>query len=320
MKKHRFHFSRESSERMKDFSQPEETAESQTPTDPTGASATETPPAQDAPAAPCDTAAETPETAEAEAEKAREAQPADDPEVPFLTASRTDVGKVRANNQDAVILAGRLAGVADGMGGHLGGETASAIVRDGLIALLRDKEPDASALRTGVEAVNRRVFLKSEEDEHLRGMGTTLTVLWLGDVEALIAHVGDSRCYRLRDGELQQMTEDHSLVMEMVRAGALTREQAHVHPMRNVITRAVGTDQGVDIDMLHFPREKGDLWLICSDGLHGMVSDDEMQAILTDESASLENKAQRLLEAALDAGGRDNVSLVLLLDQEGGHA
>ena len=309
--KHRFHFTRESSDRMKTFSEADEAI---------GAAEHPAAPEQkggencaDAPAA------EETKPAEPQPEETAKAVSGEKPDAPFVTASRTDVGKVRANNQDAVILSGRLAGIADGMGGHLGGETASATVRDGLIALLADKEPDSAALETGVEAVNRRVYLKSEEDEHLRGMGTTLTVLWLGDEDAMIAHVGDSRCYLLRGGELKQVTDDHSLVMEMVRAGALTKDQAAVHPMRNVITRAVGTDRGVDADLLRYRREKGDLWLICSDGLHGMVSDEEIKEILSGED-DLDAKAQKLLDAALDAGGRDNVSLVLLLDQEGCHA
>lgn len=234
---------------------------------------------------------------------------------PFTIVTRTDVGKVRANNEDSVIECGRLCGVADGMGGHQAGETASAAARDGLIAQLRDKEPDPVLLQKAVKAVNRRIFIRAQEDEKLRGMGTTVSVIWLGDVQAYIAHVGDSRVYRLQDGEFKQITDDHSLVGELVRAGVITEEQALSHPMRNVITRAVGTEGGVDVDLLSVVRKPGDVWLICSDGLYDMVSNDKMAEILREHP--VEEAADLLLQAALDAGGSDNVSIVLLQDREG---
>jgi len=249
-------------------------------------------------------------------EKALEAARAEETSgATFICAQRTHIGKVRKVNQDAVILAGRLCGVADGMGGHQGGEIASAFVRDSLIQLLEGKEPDPTVLFQAVKSVNRRLFIKSQEDEKLRGMGTTLSVLWLGKENAYIAHVGDSRVYRLRDGCLVQLTDDHSMVMEMVRAGMLTKEQAAVHPMRNVITRAVGTEGGVDVDILTQPRRAGDLYLACSDGLHGLVSAEEMEDTL--KKHPLEEAADLLLQKALDAGGHDNISLVMMYDREG---
>lgn len=228
----------------------------------------------------------------------------------------TDVGKVRAANQDALVVDDKmlLYGVADGMGGHNGGETASAGARDGLIAALAGKEPSLNALREGITQVNSALFQQQEEDERLSGMGTTLSVIWMSEHFAYLGHVGDSRIYRFREGKLEQMTDDHSLVGELMRAGYLTPEQAENHPNKNVILRAVGTETGIDVDLAAEERKPGDLWLICSDGLHGMVPDSKMEAIL--QVNLPESAAKLLLEAALAAGGRDNISVVLLADGE----
>ena len=233
-----------------------------------------------------------------------------------VVAARTDIGKVRRSNQDALVESpeDRLWGVADGMGGHNGGETASAGARDGLIELLHGKDPEQGALRTAIGAVNRRLFLQQKEDESLAGMGTTLTVLWLTDACVYIGHVGDSRAYRLRDGEMKQITDDHSVVAELVRSGMLTREQAATHPMRNVITRAVGTEDGIEIDLLCEERRPGDVWLVCSDGLYGMVDDESIAQILRDNPP--QKAADKLIKAALEGGGKDNVSVVILHDKE----
>ncbi len=234
-----------------------------------------------------------------------------------LTAvSRTDVGRVRTSNQDAVIFAPPLYGVADGMGGHRGGEEASASCRDGVTELLKTRTPEKEMLVNAVRIVNRRVNLRSEEDENLSGMGTTLTLLWFGSETAYLAHVGDSRCYLLRDGKLEQVTEDHSMVMEMVKAGIITREQMRTHPMRNVITRAVGTDRIIQVDSDELERREGDVWLICSDGLHGLVDEETIKSVL--EDTYLEQAADRLMQLALEGGGGDNISLVLIRDGEAG--
>lgn len=236
---------------------------------------------------------------------------------PALTAfGLTDVGKVRQVNQDVLVLSETLGlyGVADGMGGHNGGETASAGARDALLRELEGKTPSPDALRAAVKTANSDLFRQQAEDETLAGMGTTLSVLWMSGHFAYIAHVGDSRVYRMRDGKLQQMTDDHSLVGELVRAGIITPEQAEHHPNRNVILRAVGTEEDIDVDMAVEERRAGDLWLICSDGLHGMVSDSGMEAILSVNTP--EAAARLLMEAALAAGGRDNISLVVLVDGE----
>ena len=233
----------------------------------------------------------------------------------LLVYALTDVGRVRSSNQDAIIEGERLFGVADGMGGHKGGETASAGARDGLVELLAGKTPALDSLRDAVTEVNGRLFRQQQGDEKLSGMGTTLTALWFSDHYVYIGHVGDSRAYLLREGKLQQMTSDHSLVAELVRSCVLTPEQAEGHPMRNVITRAVGTEETVDVDLLVEERQAGDLWLVCSDGLYGMVSDSAMEAILTVNTPKAASKL--LVDAALAAGGHDNVTVVLLQDKEG---
>ncbi len=271
---HQFRFTKESKERLKDFLKGEKPAP------------------------------------QAEAPAAEPAAPAD-----LAVAARSNIGKVRQSNQDALISAPemRLWGVADGMGGHNGGETASASARDGLLEQLSGKSPEQGALRTAIGAVNRSLYLQQKEDDALSGMGTTLTVLWLSDHCVYLGHVGDSRAYRLRDGELKQITDDHSVVAELLRSGMLTPEQAANHPLRNVITRAVGTEDGIEIDLMCEERRPGDVWLVCSDGLHGMVTDEKMAEII--KSCKLEKAADKLIAAALEAGGRDNVSLVLLQDK-----
>lgn len=234
----------------------------------------------------------------------------------ILSAFRTDVGKVRANNQDAPILSEklRLYGVADGMGGHKGGEVASTSARDDLLRELEGKTPSVAALSGAIEEVNRQIYHQQEHDDALTGMGTTLSVLWMSDNFVYIGHVGDSRVYLLRDGEFKQMTLDHSLVEQLVREGVLTEEEAQNHPMRNIITRAIGTDESVEVDVVVEERRKGDLWLACSDGLHGLVDDRQMRDALRQYAP--EKAADVLLKAALDAGGRDNVTLVIVHDGE----
>ena len=234
----------------------------------------------------------------------------------ILSAFRTDVGKVRANNQDALIVSEklRLYGVADGMGGHKGGEVASTSARDDLLRELEGKTPSVAALSGAIEEVNRQIYHQQEHDDALTGMGTTLSVLWMSDNFVYIGHVGDSRVYLLRDGEFKQMTLDHSLVEQLVREGVLTEEEAQNHPMRNIITRAIGTDESVEVDVVVEERRKGDLWLACSDGLHGLVDDRQMRDALRQYAP--EKAADVLLKAALDAGGRDNVTLVIVHDGE----
>lgn len=227
----------------------------------------------------------------------------------------TDTGRVRKTNQDAVIIGNGLAGVADGMGGHNAGEIASGSLRDGLLQETEGKKPDREILAEAVRKVNMRLYTMQEEDSSLNGMGTTLTVLWPAEEEMIIAQVGDSRAYLIRNGEMSQMTEDHSMVADMVRKGVLTEEQAACHPMRNYITRAVGTDEELDVDIYTERREAGDRWLICSDGLYGLMSRTVLAELASIEDP--EEAADQLMQTALENGGRDNVSLVLLMDDDG---
>ena len=227
---------------------------------------------------------------------------------------RTHQGLVRATNQDNWLAESALYGVADGMGGHRGGETASRVALQVFRNAIGQKKPDADALRMAVEAANRRVYDMSSHDETLKGMGTTMSMIWEAETCMLIAHVGDSRIYRLRDGRLQQVTNDHSFVAELVRNNIITPEMAKTHPNRNIITRAVGVDPFVEVDILKEELLPGDVWRICSDGLHGMVEDSEMEKILTE--MELEEAAERLISRALENGGVDNVTFVLLSNTE----
>ena len=227
-------------------------------------------------------------------------------------AWRTDTGLIRKNNQDAVILGNGLLGVADGMGGHNGGEIASAGLRDGLIRETKDAKPGAETLTEAVRKVNHELWEQQENNASLTGMGTTLTVLWPAENEMIIGQVGDSRAYLIREGEMKQVTSDHSMVADMVRRGVLTEEQAACHPMRNYITRAVGTDDEVEVDITTVRRAHGDRWLICSDGLHGQMDRAELEKLAATED--LEEAADSLLQAALDNGGKDNITLVLIQD------
>ncbi len=230
--------------------------------------------------------------------------------------SRTDIGLIRKSNQDAIILGNGLMGVADGMGGHNGGETAAAGARDGMIRETEGESPDEEKLDSAIRRVNLALWEMQMEDSALSGMGTTLTVLWPAGKNMLIGHVGDSRAYLLRDGMLRQVTDDHSMVADMMRRGLLTEEQAACHPMRNYITRAVGTENDVEPDILSVPRERGDRWLICSDGLHGLVAKEKLRVLLS--AADLDESADQMIREALDQGGRDNVTLVIAEDLDGG--
>ena len=231
----------------------------------------------------------------------------------ILYAWRTDKGRLRRNNQDAVIIGNGLLGVADGMGGHNGGEIASAALKDGLLRETDGAEPDGVTLVKAIEKINLELYLQQENDPSLSGMGTTLTVLWPDGDEMLVAQVGDSRAYLIRDGEIKQVTNDHSMVADMVRRGVLTEDQAACHPMRNYITRAVGTETTIETDLIRIRRQNRDRWLICSDGLYGMLQKKVLLELSLKEN--LEEAADMLLTAAMENGGRDNISLILADDQ-----
>ncbi|HMG28049.1 MAG TPA: Stp1/IreP family PP2C-type Ser/Thr phosphatase [Acidimicrobiia bacterium] len=229
----------------------------------------------------------------------------------LVAAGVTDVGRVRDGNEDDFLdQADRLGlvAVADGMGGHRAGEVASATALESLRAAVASGEQ----LREAIEGANEAVLEKSESDHDLHGMGTTLTAGMLGtDGSLTVGHVGDSRGYLMRNGELRQITDDHSLVEEMVRGGELTPEQAEVHPQRSIITRALGIDPLVDVDLYPIELQPGDRILLCSDGLTTMVRPEEIANILGREPDP-RRAAQLLVDAANAAGGEDNVTAVIV--------
>jgi PPM family protein phosphatase len=222
----------------------------------------------------------------------------------------SDVGRLRTGNEDSFLVDDRLElyAVADGMGGHNAGEIASAIALEALRAAVAS----GKALDAAIVLANSAIFDKAATDRALTGMGTTLTsVAILGESTLLIGHVGDSRAYRIRDGTLEQLTEDHSLVEELVREGRLSPEEAEVHPRRSVITRALGIDPNVEVDLYTIDARTGDRLLLCSDGLTTMVRDDDVLRI-AELDADPRDAADRLVDAANEAGGEDNITVLII--------
>ncbi|MGN0996833.1 MAG: Stp1/IreP family PP2C-type Ser/Thr phosphatase [Candidatus Ventricola sp.] len=237
----------------------------------------------------------------------------------MAAALRTDIGRVRSQNEDAAWAddARGLYAVADGMGGHLAGEVASRLAIEAVQRMAgAHGRADTLALREMVHRANDDIVRHAQQHAECAGMGTTLSVLWRGGRFMYIAHVGDSRIYRLRGGTLEQITQDHSLVEELVRARVITREQARTHPRRNIITRALGTQGDNAPDLLAADTQPGDLWLLCTDGLSGMLTDEMIEAVMR-RDIPLEEMADSLLSQALEAGGRDNVTLILCREGEG---
>jgi protein phosphatase len=226
--------------------------------------------------------------------------------------SLTDVGRQRSANEDALFEVGgtQVFAVADGMGGARAGEVAAKAAVDALAGVVDSDTVGERELAAVVEQANRRIYELSQGDESLSGMGTTMTTVAVGDSDIAIAHVGDSRAYRFRDGELEKLTHDHSLVDELVRAGKITPEEAEVHPQRSIITRALGPEPEVEVERMTYPARAGDVYLICSDGLTTMVPEDAVAAIVRGRS-SLKQAANELVQAANEAGGRDNVTVVM---------
>jgi PPM family protein phosphatase len=226
-------------------------------------------------------------------------------------AHKTDTGRQRHANEDSYFARAPLFAVADGMGGAQAGEVASRIAagafeRRGRVS---DEKPAEGQLEEIAQAANREIHQLAQEDSSRAGMGTTLTSAVLRDDEVALGHVGDSRAYVLRDGQLKRLTKDHSLVEELRRQGRLTEEQAEEHPQRSIITRALGPEPSVNVDTMTFPAKDGDVFLLCSDGLTTMVSDDEIRQILT-EARTLRSGVSKLIEAANRGGGRDNITAV----------
>jgi protein phosphatase len=247
-------------------------------------------------------------------------------------AGTSDVGRKRTHNEDAYLLLPEenLFCVADGMGGHASGEVAARIAVEEMAEFFRmtgrdedatwpfkldpERAYDENRLLTAVKLSNLRIFERAATDQRLRGMGTTLVAASFprGDDSVVIGHVGDSRAYLLRGGALRQVTEDHSLLNDYKKSRALTPEEIEAFPHKNVIVRALGMKDSVEVDVVREPLQDGDVLLLCSDGLSGMVPDDRMAEIVRGFPKDLRGAAQALIDAANEAGGQDNVTCVLV--------
>lgn len=242
----------------------------------------------------------------------------------FVYYSQTDPGLVRDNNEDCVALDtdNHLAVLADGMGGYNAGEVASAMatsfIKTELGRWMGEGGHEASArelkraMEICIDNANRSIFNAANADAQFAGMGTTLVMGVFQPTRAMIGHVGDSRCYRLRDGQFQQLTRDHSLLQEQIDAGLISPEMAQFATHKNLVTRALGVEDTVLLEVNEFRIETGDLYLFCSDGLSDMVSDERIAAILAG-TATMDDRGRALVDAANDGGGRDNISVILVL-------
>ena len=237
-------------------------------------------------------------------------------------AALSDVGRSRSNNEDAVDynVGLMLALLADGLGGYNGGEVASSL---SLSVLHRSfahwraaagAQPSSRSLRralqAGVDEANHAILAAAAADPQLQGMGTTLVVAAVSGHSVVVGHIGDSRCYRLRDRQLLALTEDHSMLRELLAAGSITPEQAEASPYRNLVTRALGVDKRIELELHEHDAADGDLFLLCSDGLTTMLDDAEILTVLLEESA-LSEKALHLVNRANENGGLDNISVVI---------
>jgi protein phosphatase len=232
---------------------------------------------------------------------------------------KTDTGRQRRDNEDSAYARAPLFVVADGMGGAQAGEVASQLAIEAFAQELPDGTHVEQRLAERVREANRRIHERARADREHAGMGTTLTAAYLDQTCLVIAHVGDSRAYLMRDGRLQRLTRDHSLVGELVERGKLTEEEAAEHPQRSIITRALGPEADVEVDTWTYRVNAGDVLLLCSDGLTSMVSEDDVAAILA-RSEPLERAGDELIAAANAAGGRDNITVVLFRVEEAGVA
>ena len=232
----------------------------------------------------------------------------------------TDIGRARSQNQDAVFATDEAVGslpnlfvVADGMGGHKAGEYAS----NQAIALVKrevasDTESElVQIINQGITTANNSIYEEAAQDATKSGMGTTMVVATIFDHHMCVGNVGDSRLYVYREGQLQQITQDHSVVGEMVRKGEMPKEQARNHPKRNLITRAVGAEKEIRVDFFDETLADGDLVLMCTDGLTSMVEEKQIEEVLA-SAVSLQEKANRLVELANDNGGRDNITIIII--------
>ncbi len=236
--------------------------------------------------------------------------------VHYAAAAVTDRGRKRPSNEDAFgySVEDGVYVVCDGMGGAAAGEIASSIAVDEVLRLLSARDriaPLPAVAEEAIETANQAIFSRSQRNLKLSGMGTTLVALVVEEKRAWVLNVGDSRCYRLRDGRLEQLTLDHSLVEEQVRIGRMSKAEALRSPLRNMITRALGTQTQVTPDCFQFEAELGDIFLLCSDGLTRELSDTQIQGLLA-VNLPLADRCTRLIEAAKKAGGHDNITAILV--------
>ncbi|MPZ71370.1 MAG: Stp1/IreP family PP2C-type Ser/Thr phosphatase, partial [Actinobacteria bacterium] len=225
---------------------------------------------------------------------------------------KTDVGRVRDGNEDSYIVLEPLYGIADGMGGHAAGEVASSTAVDALSEGIGRVDPkDPETLATLIKDANRTIFEKATRDDSLHGMGTTCTIVLIDGERGHLAHVGDSRAYMLRGDSLTRLSEDHTLVGRMVKEGQLTEDEASRHPQRNMITRSLGIDPEVRVDLRSFEVRDGDRLMLCSDGLTSMVDEPTIERLLHD-TADPQRTADQLVDLANEAGGDDNITVVVL--------
>ncbi len=229
--------------------------------------------------------------------------------------SGTDTGLQRRANEDSMLVRSPLFVVADGMGGAQAGEVASRLAVDAFNGGLSDSSDPEASLLAQVEQANARINELSHANIEHAGMGTTITAVYLGEQEVVVAHVGDSRAYCMREGELLRLTDDHSLVDELIRQGKLTPEEAEEHPQRSVITRALGPEAIVEVDVRTFRARPGDVYLVCSDGLTTMLAEDDLLGVLVSNPV-LRDAGEQLIAAANAAGGKDNITVVLLRVEE----
>ena len=224
-------------------------------------------------------------------------------------AAVTDPGRQRRRNEDSYVMAPPLFAIADGMGGAQAGEVASRLAT----ASLKESGADGGGeqrIADLIQEANRRVYDRSSSDPNTSGMGTTITVALVEGEHVAFGHVGDSRAYLIRDAQMEQLTEDHSLVNELLKTGKLSREEAETHPQRSVITRALGTDPDVDVDTFSVRAQTGDLFLLCSDGLTDMVSEDSILEVVERNRADMDGALRALVKEANRGGGQDNITVV----------
>ena len=225
------------------------------------------------------------------------------------TAAVTDPGRTRRHNEDAYVIEPPLFAIADGMGGAQAGEVASRLAT----AALKESHPNGRGeqrISDLIQEANRRVYDRSSSDPNTSGMGTTITVALVENDMVSFGHVGDSRAYLIRDAQMEQLTEDHSLVNELLKTGKLSREEAETHPQRSVITRALGTDPDVDVDTFSVRAEGGDLFLLCSDGLTDMVPEQSILDVVERNRDDIDGALRALVKEANRGGGQDNITVV----------